>query len=67
MRLLKLMACAPLIITVENSAYATTINIAPEPNAYALVLGGLGIIGFVAFRRARNSRLFLGKFMNTEN
>ncbi|NOT67553.1 MAG: PEP-CTERM sorting domain-containing protein [Methylophilaceae bacterium] len=38
------------------------MTLVPESNAAAMVLGGLGLMGYVAFRRARNSRLFIGKF-----
>jgi hypothetical protein len=33
--------------------YVTTVNAVPEPGTYALMLGGLGMVGFLARRRRR--------------
>jgi hypothetical protein len=40
-------------LTGGNASYAGTINVlpVPEPETYALMLGGLGLVGFVARRR----------------
>lgn len=37
--------------TVDNLVLATAVTAVPEPETYALLLAGLGIVGFIARRR----------------
>jgi hypothetical protein len=37
----------------EAYAYAETLNVAPEPSSCVLTSIGLGLVGFVAYRRRR--------------
>ena len=48
----------PLVLTISgtsafNGSYAGTLNVSavPEPETYAMMLGGLGLLGFMARRR----------------
>jgi hypothetical protein len=48
----------PLVLTISgiantNASYAGTLNVlaVPEPETYAMMLGGLGLLGFMARRR----------------
>ena len=40
------------VITVDNLKY-TEVSPVPEPSTYALMLGGLGMVGFMAYRRRK--------------
>jgi len=31
----------------------SVISVVPEPSSYAMMLGGLGLVGFMAFRRKK--------------
>ncbi len=39
-------------LTVDNFKY-TEVSPVPEPSTYALMLGGLGLVGFMAYRRKK--------------
>ncbi len=41
------------ISTLDNVTYTTSIAAIPEPSTYALMLGGLGMVGFMAHRRRK--------------
>jgi hypothetical protein len=38
---------------LESGVYAYSASVVPEPETYALLLGGLAVVGFVARRRSR--------------
>ena len=40
------------ILTMDNFKY-TEVSPVPEPSTYALMLGGLGLVGFMAYRRKK--------------
>ena len=39
-------------VTIDNLKY-TEVSPVPEPSTYALMLGGLGLVGFMAYRRRK--------------
>jgi hypothetical protein len=41
--------------TSIDNVVVTTLSPVPEPEAYAMMLAGLGLIGFIAYRRKNNS------------
>jgi hypothetical protein len=54
------MLTGPLVMTVmgsagANASYGGTINVSavPEPETWAMMLGGLGLVGFMARRRKK--------------
>ncbi len=42
------------VVTIDNLKY-TEVSPVPEPSTYALMLGGLGMVGFMAYRRRKTT------------
>lgn len=59
----KLISSFSLVLTASSGSYQVifdeayygAVSTVPAPSTYALMLGGLGIIGFMAFRRTRDT------------
>jgi len=45
----------PGVFTVSNFKFDETVSAVPEPSTYALMLGGLGLVGFMAARRRKQA------------
>jgi PEP-CTERM motif len=52
-------AAGPTALRVEMTG-AAAVAAVPEPETYAMLLAGLGLIGFIAYRRKSDSSIMLG-------